>query len=414
MRQHPTALKHNIDFRKLWVGQTVSLLGSSITPLALTLLSVGILHASPAQVALLQALQYIPAVLIGLFAGAWVDRLPRKPLLIAADLASACALLTVPLAAMLGWLRLEVLYLVAFLVGSLGVVFGVAYTAYLPTLIRREDLVAGNSQMESSRAVARIAGPGAGGLLVQILGAPVAIMVDACSYLFSALAVGTIRTPEPSAQHVVTRNIWREIGDGLRTLGGNPALRALLLSSATLDIGWNALFAVYIIYATRYLNLPAGAVGLIFGLGSAGALLGSVQARRIASRAGIGHTLIGAQLVIGGGGLLIALAVGVPQAALPLLIIAEIVQSGANTIFGITRASLTQALIPDALRGRVNASERVIGLAVAVLGTTLGGLLGERIGVPLTIILGTISGVPAFIWLLIAPIRTIVTIPEQL
>ncbi len=412
MRQHPTARKQQTDFRKLWAGQTVSLLGSAITPLALTLLAVGLLDASPAEVALLQALQYAPAVVIGLFAGAVVDRLRRKPLLIAVDLASAGALLLVPLAAALGWLRLEVLYLVAFLLGCLGVVFGVAYTAYVPTLIRREDLVAGNSRLEGSRAVARIAGPGLGGVLVQLLGAPVAVAFDACSYLLSALAVRAIRTPEPPPQGSAARHIWREIAAGLRALGGNPALRALLLSSATLDIGWNALFAVYVLYATRYLNLPAGTIGLIFGLGSAGAFLGAVLARPLASRAGIGRTLIGAQVIIGGGGLLIALAVGVPRAALPLLLSVEIVQSGANTVFGITRASLTQALVPDALRGRVNASERVIGLAVAVLGTTLGGVLGERIGIPLTLIIGTSSGVPAFLWLLIAPIRTVRRLPD--
>lgn len=407
MHQDPDTLARNPNFRKLWAGQIVSLVGSAITPLALTLLAVGILEASPAEVAILQAMQYVPAVLMGLFAGVWVDRLRRRPLLIGADIGCAAALLAVPLCAALGVLRIEVLYLVAFLLGSLGVVFGVAYTAFLPSLVGGVHLVEANSRLEGSRAVARIAWPGLGGALVQALGAQLAVALDAASYLLLALAVGLIRASESPPRRAASRHLGREIGAGLRAVGGNPALRALLLSSATLDIGWNALFAVYVLFAIRTLGLSPGVVGLIFGLGSAGALLGSLVARRLADRAGIGRTLIGTQCVVGAGGLLIALAVALPHAALPLLLAVEVVQSAANTIFGITRASLTQALVPDSLRGRVNASERVIGLAVAVLGTAIGGVLGERLGVPPTIVLGTMTGLPAFLWLLARPIRSV-------
>lgn len=408
-----TGLWRQPDFLKLWAGQTVSLFGSQITPIALPLLAALTLGATPAEMAFLRTAQYVPALLIGLFAGVWIDRLRRRPVLIGADLGSAAVLLALPLAIAFGLLRMELLYTVAFLLGVLSVFFGVAYAAFLPTVVGRESLVEGNSKLAASSAVARIAGPGLAGVLVQTLTAPVAIAIDGLSFLVAALALGRIRALEPSPTRVERRNVWREIAEGLRMLGRDPYLRAFTASSATLDIFWNALFAVYFLYVTRTLALPPGAIGLIFGLGSAGALLGSLLAGWIARHAGIGTAIIGAQIVVGLGSLLIGLSVWLPASALLLLVAAELVQSCASTIYGINRGSLTQAITPDRLLGRVSGSGRFVGLGVAALGTALGGMLGERIGVPATIVVGSCGGVLAFLWLLFSPVRTLRGIPSS-
>lgn len=411
MRHWLTGLWRHPDFLTLWAGQTISILGSQITLLALPLMATLLLQATPAQMALLRAAQYLPAVLFGLVAGAWVDRLRRRPLLIGADVGSALALFALPIATILGWLRMPVLYGVAFLLGLLSVVFGTAYAAFLPAVVGHEHLVEGNSKLATSDAVARIAGPGLAGVLIQVLTAPLALAIDGVSFLLSALALSTLRTPEPPPARAARRAIWREIGAGLRTLGGTPALRALALSSATLDLFWNALFTLYVLYVTRTLGLAPSALGLIFGLGSGGALLGALVARRIARRLGVGATLIGAQFLVGAGSLLIALSVGMPRAALPLLLAAELVQSCVGTIYGITRSSLTQAVTPDQLRGRVNASARFIGLGVTAAGSLLGGILGEALGVSATIVVTAVGGLLAFLWLLVAPIRTLRELP---
>ena len=407
----PSLWRHP-DFLKLWAGQTISMFGSQITMIALPLMAAVTVRATPAQMAFLHALQYVPAILVGLFAGVWVDRLRRRPLLIGADVGRAALLLPIPVAAALGRLGMELLYVVAFLVGVLNVFFDAADNAYLPSLVQREHLIEGNSKLAASSSVARIAGPGLAGVLIQYLTAPVAVAVDGLSFLASALSLGLIRTHEPAPhQPEGGRDIWAEIAEGLRAVYRNPVLRALLLSSVTLDIFWNALFAVYFLYVTRELGLPAGAIGLIFGIGSMGALLGSFVASRAARRFGLGLAIVGAQVMVGVGGLLIALSVALPSAALPLLIIAELVQSGAGTIYGISRGSLTQAITPDRLLGRVWASISFIGLGIVPAGAFLGGVLGERVGVPATMVVGACGGLFAFVWLLFSPVRTLRELP---
>jgi MFS family permease len=407
------SLWRNRDFRKLWIGHTVSMFGSQITPVAMPLIAALALQATPTQMALLLSLQYTPATLLGLFAGVWVDRMRRRQVMILSDMARALLLLMLPLTAALGFLRMEVLYVLTFLLGVGGLFFGVADAAFLPALVRRDQLVAANSALATSSSVAQIAGPGLAGVLVQWLSAPFAVVGDALSFLVSAWAAATIRTPEPPPLPLEQRpNMWPAIWEGLRAIVGHPILRAFMLSSLTFDIFWNTLYAVYILYLTRVLGLPPTALGVILGVGSLGALVGALSVEQVTRRLGVGPTVVVAQCIIGSASLLIWFASIWPAAALPLLIAAEVIQSGVNTIYGIIRYSLRQAITSDRLRGRVDASSSFIGLLPAVLGLLVGGVLGERIGITTTIIVGACGGMLGFLWILFSPVRMLHTMPD--
>jgi MFS family permease len=236
--------------------------------------------------------------------------------------------------------------------------------------------------------------------------APVVVVIDAVTFLVSALSAALIRAVEPLPP-VPERPplMGREIAEGLSVTAANPYLRAFILSAAALDIFWNALYAVYVLYITRELGLPAATIGVILSVGSLAALISAPLSAPIAHRFGIGRTLIGSQILIGCGSLLIALALLIRPAALLLLILAEVVQVGANTIFYVNRDSVRQAVTPADLRGRVGASTMCLGLAAALLGTALGGVLGERVGIPATIVIGAIGGTFSFVWLVFSPIR---------
>ena len=409
----PDSLWRHADFTKLFVGQTVSTLGSQITPLALPLTAVLTLQATPAEMGLLRVAEYLPPVLVGLVAGAWVDRLRRRSILIWTDVLRALVLLGVPAAAALGLLGMELLYAVALTMGVLGAVFGIAAAAYLPSLVPASSLLPANARLAAGNSVAYVAGPGVGGVLIQLLTAPGAIAVDGLTFLASALGVSLIRTREPAPPpRAERRPLWREIGEGLRTVVENPILRAFLASSAAYDVCWNAVAAVYFLLLTRELGLPPAAFGALIAVGSVGSLLGSVFADRVARHLGLGRCIVGAQLLLGASGALIPLAVALPAAALPLLVVAEVVQLFMNSVYSVNRTSLELAVTPDRLRGRVRGSRAVIGAAAVTIGAAAGGLLGESIGLRATAVVGACGGALAFVWLWLSPIRRLREMPE--
>ena len=409
-----TGLWRHPDFVKLWAADAVSVLGSQVTALALPLTAALVLGATPAQMGMLGAAQYAPAVVVGLFAGVWVDRSRRRPLMVAADLGRALLLAAIPLAALAGALRIELLYAVAFGSGALGVLFATARGAYLPSLVERAALVEANGKLSVTGSVGLIAGPGLAGLLVRWLSAPVALVADALSFVVSGLLVGAIRADEPPpATRPARPSVVAEAAEGVRVLAREPVLRAFVLSSATLDVGWNALMAVYLLYLARELGQPATTIGLIFGVGSAGALAAGAVAGRIAARLGLGRTLVGSQLVVGLGGLPIVAAVLLPAAAVPLLIAAEVVQSLAGTVHAVARGAVRQAIVPARLQGRVAAGASLVGFGVATAGLLLGGQLGERIGLGPTMALGASTGLAAFLWLYFSPVRRLRELPRD-
>ena len=273
MRRFLTGLWKNSDFVKLWLGQTVSQFGSGITGIALPLTAVLVLAATPAQMGILGALDGIAVLVIGLLAGVWVDRVRRRPLLIATDLGRAFLLSTIPLAALLGVLRIGQLYVVAAMVGMLTVLFNVSHSAFLPSLIPQESLVEANSKLGISDSLAEIGGPATAGPLVQLFSAPFALLFDALSFLFSACCLGLIHTPEPAPTALKQRkSIWHDLVEGLRAVLKNPLLRALAVSAGIFSLFGNFIGALYALYVIRQLGAPAIFLGLLVATGGVSAL----------------------------------------------------------------------------------------------------------------------------------------------
>ena len=308
------------DFLKLWTAETISVFGSQIGGFALPLVAIITLDVSPFQVSALFVIEFAPFLLFTLPTGVWVDRLPRRPILVFADVGRAVALASVPVAAVLDVLTIWQLYAVGFAAGTLTVFFDVAYQSYLPALVGREQLVDGNSKLEFSRSGAQVAGPGVGGLLIGALTAPYAIVADAVSYLVSALFLGRIRKAEPRPERHEDRSLKREIVEGLRLIFDDARWRAFAGYVATSNFFGMVIFAVLLVYAVRELGLSAEQLGLVFSLAGGGAVLGAVGAGRISRRFGTGPTLILAAVLSGPALLLVPLA---PQSfPLPFLVAA--------------------------------------------------------------------------------------------
>ena len=393
------------EFGKLWAGQTISLIGSQVTSLALPLTAVLTLKASAAQMGVLGAVQFAPFLLVGLFAGVWVDRARRRPILMAADFGRALLLASIPAAALVHRLGMPQLYVAGFLAGILTVFFDVAYQSFLPALVSREALVEGNSKLGASEALARIGGPGIAGVLVQAVTAPMAILADAGSFLASVLFLGLIRTAEPAPlPRNQRRNIWAEIGEGLRLVVGNSLLRGIAGCTATSNLFGNMAEAVYVLYVVRTLGISPGLLGLIFAVGSVGGLLGAVFAGRATLRAGLGPAIWGAILCSSAAGLLVPLAQRPLLLAIPLLVAAQIGGGFGSTLYNINQVSLRQTITADHLLGRMNASMRFIVWGTIPAGSLIGGFLGQAIGLRPTLIVGAAGSVLSVVWLLASPV----------
>jgi len=398
-------LWRHADFLRLWAGQTVSMVGSRVTYLALPLTAILTLHATAFQMGILEAIASAPALLCGIPIGVLVDRVRRWPLLIASDLGRAALLISIPGAAWLGALRLAQLYVVAFLVAALGVLFSVAYRSYLPSLVRRDALVEGNSKLGMSASLAQLSGPGVGGFLVQLLTAPGAIVVDAISFAVSAMSLGAIRASEPSAGLRAPLDLTSEVAEGLRALLSDPRLRTLAGTSAIFILFDSVLFAVYVLFMTRALHLGPATIGLIFGLAGSGGLLGATVAGPLTSRIGIGRTMLLGIGLAAAGEISIASAGGSPTIASLMLVVAEgIVEFGAG-LYAINARSLQAAIAPERLRGRVNAATEMVTFGMAPVGALLGGALGATIGLRGAVLVAGLGTVLSFLWLLRSPAR---------
>lgn len=407
-------LWRNHDFVRFWAAERVSQLGSQVIALALPRGAALTLAATPFDVGLLAAVGTAPSLVVGLFAGAWVDRLRRRPILIVADLARAALLLTIPLAAVVERLAMSQLYGVALVVGTMNVLASAAYSSYLPTLVRREALVEGNSKLEVSGSTAQVAGPGAAGALIGAFGGAAAIVIDAASLLLSAALLSRIGgvEPAPASAPATERRVWSEIGEGLRAVARQPILRSLALSAATTEFFAHVFFAVYVLYFIRALGLTPAAIGLVFAIGGVGALVGALVAGPARRRLGQGPAIVWGQLLFGLSGLVIPLAALAPAIALEMVIASEFFQW--LTIMGVNGngMGLRQALTPDRMRGRVNATFRFLVGGSQPLGSLLGGVLGGLIGLQLTLVVGEIGMLLAIGWLLRSPLPRLREAPE--
>ncbi len=393
------------DFMSLWGAETISQFGTQVTLLALPLVAIVTLDESAFRVALLTTAEFLPFLLFTLPAGVWVDRWPRRPILIVANLGRAAALLSVPIAHWLGMLTIWQLYAVGFAVGIGTVFFDLAYMSYLPRLVRREELVEGNAKLEVSRSVAQVAGPGLGGVLVSVLTAPIAIAVDAVSYLVSALLMGRIGTVEVVTPPDQRRSLRAELREGLGYVFRHPYQRGIVGSVAISNFFGQLVFAILLVFAVRELGLSAAAIGVIISLGSVGTLLAAVTARRVGDRLGVGRTILVATLLFGPGTLLIAFA---PVEYAEVFIVAAIAIVGyGGTLFNVTMISLVQAITPDRILGRANASRRFVVWGVVPLGGIVAGVLAETIGLRETIVVGSLGALLSVIPILASPIRSV-------
>jgi MFS family permease len=403
-----TSLWRHADFMKLWAGQTVSQFGSMVTRDALPLIGVLVLRASPWQMGLLSAAGSAPVLFIGLLAGAWVDRLRRRPILIAADLGRAVLVVSIPIAALLGRLTLTHLYVVAALAGVLTVFFDVAYQAFLPTLVLPEQVFEGNSKLGLTGSLAEIVVPGLTGLMVQLISAPLTLLVDAVSFLGSALSLALIRLPEPlPPPRGPQTSVAREIGEGLRVTWGQPVLRALALSTAWGDFFGGFYGALYSLYALEVLGLTPAVLGLIIACGGLGALIGAALARPLAQRLGQGPALVLASAVMGLFGFLTPLAGGPRWLVILCLLLPQLIGDLFRASFEISALSLRQVLIPVHLLGRVGASVSFLVGGVGTLGLLAGGALGSAIGVRPAIWVSALGGAAATLLLVFSPVAAL-------
>jgi MFS family permease len=409
----PSSLWRHPDFLKLWAADSVSQLGSQVTLLALPIVAITVLKATTFQVGLLSAAEMTPFLLVGLPAGAIVDRLRRRPVLIAGDLGRALALASIPIVHAFGALGLAQLYLVAFTTGVLTVFFDVAYMSYLPALVERDQLVEGNSKLEVSRSGGQIAGPGLAGLLIGAFGAAVAMTADAASFVVSAIGITAIRRPEPPPVTAERHrgSFRRDIGDGLRYVFRHRLLRSIAASTATSNLFNSMLYAILILYMVRSLHFRPGLVGLVFACGNVGFLIGALTSSRWVRRLGLGPTIVASAALGGLASLLTPLA---PRAtAVPYLIASQLLVGVAIPIYNINQVSLRQAICPDRLQGRMNATMRFMVWGTMPLGAVAGGALGRSVGLRPTLWVAAGGGCFAFLWVLLSPVRSLADVPPQ-
>ena len=410
------SLLRHPDFLKLWTAETVSVFGSAITQLALPLIAATYLRVTPFEFALLTTIEFLPFILFSLPAGVWVDRLRRRPILIVADLGRAVAIASIPVAFYFDALTIWQLYVVGFVNGCFTVFFDVAYQSYLPSVVERDQLVDGNSKLEITRSAAQILGPGAAGILIGLLKAPFAMVLDSLSYLWSAVFVFWIRRPEPpvvphdEAAHGPKPSMRQEIAVGLRYVTGHRWLRSIAATTGTSNFFGNVMGAILILYLVDERDLGPAAIGIAFSIGSVGFLLAAFTTGAATKRLGVGRMLV-------------LTAIGFSISGLPLVFASDALIFWAVALSGfmagffgvawnINQVSLRQAITPPRMQGKMNATMRFIVWGTMPVGAILGGALGNLIGLYPTIVIGAVGGLVAFIPVTLSSVRHIVTMPE--
>jgi len=397
-------------FRRYWSGQTVSSLGDQITLLVIPLIAVSALHADAAQMGYLAAAGYLPYLLLSLHAGGWADRYgKRRRVMIATDLGRAAVLLTVPLAWAAGALTLFQLYAVVLAVGALSVFFNVCNPPLFVALVPADQYLRGNALINGSRAVTYVAGPSLGGLLVQLLAAPMALVVDAASFLVSALFLRRIDPVEPPPAEAGRGSA----GEGLRWIRRSPVIRASLLGTATVNLFTFVIGALFVLYATRELGFSAGLLGAVLGAAAVGTLVGAALTGRLAARIGVGPAFLFGLVLFPAPLLLIPLAGGSRTTAAALLFGAEFLSGIGVMILDISAGAIFAACIPNALRSRVSGAYQAVNYGVRPLGSLLGGLLGTTLGLRPALWIAAIGAVASGLWVVFSPIPRLRELPGQ-
>ncbi len=398
------------DFMFLWSGQTISEFGSIIGRSAMSFVAILTLNATPFQMGVLSATELLPAFLIGLFAGAWIDRLRRRPLLIGADIGRALVLMTIPLAAVLGVLRIEQVFLVAFVVSILTIFFDIAYQSYLPALVGKDDLVEGNSKLSASASVAEFGGFSLAGWLVQALTAPFAILIDAVTFIFSFVSIALIRTPEPKPAPTEQMDMRQEIAEGLKTVYQHAMLRASGTAILLLGLSGGIYGSQVVLFMSRELGFTPGILTMIWAVGGGSSFIGAVLAPRFTRWLGVGWAMAAGLAIHAVTMLIILFASGANFVSAVILILQQF-GDGFYLIYEINQVSLRQGITAERILGRVNATMRFLAIGGTLLGSLLGGGLAQGIGLRAVLLIGGSLTIVASLVLGLSPLRGLKNTP---
>jgi MFS family permease len=405
----PPLLRDSPTFRRYWLGQAVSLVGDQVTLIALPLVAVLVLDANAAQMGYLVAAELLPNLLFSLHAGAWADRRARKrKIMIGTDIGRALLIASIPVAYAFDALTFPHMVVVGFLMGTLTVLFHVSHSAFYPAIVPRERLIEGGSITHGSRALSYVVGPSIGGVLVQAISAPVTLVLDACTYVVSALFLRTLDVEEPAAEPAAKGHVVA----GVRWVFGNPIIRAALGATATINF-FNFVFAaLFILYATKELGVAPATLGLVLGAAAVGGILGAIVTSRVARRIGIGRAFALGCVLFPAPLLLVPLAEGPEWVILACLFLAEFGCGFGVMMLDISAGAIAAAVVPERLRSRVSGAYMVVNYGVRPVGALVGGALGTAIGLRETLWIATVGALLGVLWLLPSPILGLRELPE--
>lgn len=409
-----STLWQNRDFLNLWSAETIAQFGTQLGIVAIPLIAALTLHASPLEMGILAAAGQVPRLVVGFFAGAWVDRMRRRPIMIAMDIGRALTYAAIPVSAMLDLLSFAILLIVALLAGAQSVFFDAAWSAMIPALVGRRELADANGKLMSSVSLAQVTGPALAGTLIALLTGPMTMGITAGTFAGSGYFLTRIRKAEerPERHEHPTPNIIHEVREGFHELWRSRVVRPLTTSSTVINLGGFMFMAVYVLYMTEDLGLSEQGIGLVFAAGGVGALVASVAAAPLANRFGVGRTILWSAIVFGGANFLVPAAILVPEYALPLVVASETTAWFGLQVYNVNRFSLRQALTPNHLMGRVASSTMTIIGGAQLVGSLAGGVIGQIFSVHTALYISVAVMFVAVWWVWDSPVPRIDRMPE--
>ncbi|GHD65853.1 MFS transporter [Streptomyces goshikiensis] len=422
----PSGLWRHRDFRNLWLGQTSSMFAAHMVAVIFPLLASVSLNASLFEMGLLSAAGYVPYIGVSLFAGVWLDRKPKRAIIVLCDIARALLLLAIPIAWWLDLLSVPTLLVVALLVGCFSVVADVGSASILPALVERDDLIEGNSKLELSASSASIAGSALGGGIFQLLAGPVSMLINTVLFALSAFFTALIRGERKGAEGSdgtqgaegseegaeAGQSIWRDMADGVAFVTGHVTVRTLVLTTLIINFFMAIAEPVALVFVTRTLDIPPYTVGLILAASGAGALVGAVIAAPMSRLLPLGRLLVLTATLTGVASLLTPLATLVPApAAVALMVAMYVLDAAMIVVYNINVRSYRSAITPDEMQGRMNATNRMAGMGVMPIGAVLGGLLGTAVGTLPALVLASLGTLIAPLVLACSHVRTVKRVP---
>jgi MFS family permease len=405
-----SALWNHRDFLDVWAAETISVFGSQFYLLAMPLAAVIILDASAYEMGVLFSLEMLPFLIFGLLAGVLADRKRRRTIMIFCDFGRAAVLAIVPISWYFDALSLPILYVVAFVAGIFTAFFDIAYQAYLPVLVKRSELLDANSKLETSRASSQIAGPSIAGLVVSAIGAPLAITGNSLSFLGSAAFLLRVKKRELVQRAESCKSVLGEIKEGIDIVLSSRMLKGIAGCTGTGNLFWGISFAILILFMESNLALSPTWIGAVFAVGALGAVTGAVSSSRIVSAIGLGRTIILSAFLGGVPTMLMVLAY--PSNALLVLMPIWFAMGFTGVVYNVNQVSLRQAITPDRLQGKMNATMRFIVWGVYPIGGFIGGLLGEAVGLRTTILIAGIGTLASVLWVVLSPVAQVKVLPS--